>query len=34
MWTLGPVERRLAAAQARHGDPETRVPLRALFRPS
>jgi len=31
MWTLGPVERRLAAAQARTGDPERRVPLRALF---
>jgi len=34
MWTLGPVERRLAAAQARYGDSETRVPLRALFRTS
>jgi Fe-S-cluster containining protein len=34
MWTLGPVERRLAAAQAQYDDPETRVPLRALFRTS
>jgi hypothetical protein len=32
MWTLGPVERRLAAAQARTDEPERRVPLRALFR--
>jgi len=32
MWTLGPVERRLAAAQARTDEPDRRVPLRALFR--
>ncbi|MBN2800919.1 MAG: YkgJ family cysteine cluster protein [Deltaproteobacteria bacterium] len=31
-WTLGPVEQRLDAAQAAHGVPGARVPLRSLFR--
>ena len=30
-WTIGPVEQRLQAAQARFGDPDARVSLRSLF---
>lgn len=31
MWTLGPIERRLAAAQETFGGSSQRVPLRSLF---
>lgn len=33
-WTLGPVERRLAMAQDKHGQAEARVALRSLVAPS